>query len=123
MAKDKTTTEKTIEIDATGLSLGRLASRVAKVLIGKDKPSFQRHIYSGSPVKVINASKVSITSKKLEEMYHTRFSGYPSGLKILKGSYTVKTKGYKELVRLAIVGMLPKNKLKKQMVKNLVVEE
>lgn len=110
-------------VDATGLTLGRVATTAAVSLLGKDRVTFERHVYSGSPVKVINASKIRITAKKLEEIYHTRYSGIPGGLKIMKASYTVATKGMKELVRLAIYDMLPPNKLRPEMMKNLKIED
>jgi large subunit ribosomal protein L13 len=121
------TTQKTIEeevvIDASGKTLGRVASAAATSLMGKDLVSFERNAYSGRPVKIVNAGKIRITKKKLEEIFHTRYSGYPGGLKILKGSYTVEKKGYAELIKLAIYHMLPGNKLRREMVKNLVVTE
>ena len=132
MAEEKKTTKEKpaqevpqeLVIDATGMKLGRLATQTAMALMGKDRPSFKRNVFSGRKVLIKNASKINITDKKLkDEIYHTRFSGYPSGLTITTGSETVKTKGYSELVRLAVSGMLPKNKLKKQMIKNLEVEE
>ena len=109
-------------IDANGRTLGRVASEVATILMGKNKPTFERNKYSGASVKVINVSKLSITTKKLEEIYHTRYSGIPGGLRILKGSHTVKTKGLKELMRLATYQMLPSNKLRRVMMKNLKIE-
>jgi large subunit ribosomal protein L13 len=110
-------------IDAAGRTLGRVASEVAMSLMGKTKATFERNIYSGFPVKVINASKLRITAKKLEEIYHTRYSGIPGGLHILKGTETVEKKGLKELVRLAIFQMLPGNKLRRIMMKNLKIED
>ena len=109
-------------IDASERTLGRVASEAASFLIGKNSAKFERHIYSGFPVKVINVSKLSITPKKLAEIYHTRYSGMPGGLHITSGSQTVLKKGFKELVRLAIYRMLPKNKLKRKMMKNLKIE-
>ncbi|MEK7080875.1 MAG: uL13 family ribosomal protein [Patescibacteria group bacterium] len=110
-------------IDAAGRTLGRVASEVAMSLMGKTKATFERNIYSGFPVKVINASKLRITAKKLEEIYHTRYSGIPGGLRILKGTETAEKKGLKELVRLAIFQMLPGNKLRRIMMKNLKIED
>ena len=110
-------------IDAEGKILGRLASEVAFLLMGKNKPSYERHVYSGSSVKVINASKLKITVKKLKEMYHTKYSGYPGGLRIIKGIETKEKKGMKELVRLAVYKMLPGNKLRREMMKNLKIED
>lgn len=120
------TTDKKIEtkvIDASGRALGRVASEVAMSLMGKTLPSFERHIYSGVPVKVINASKLRITTKKLEEIFHTRYSGYPGGLRVIKGKETSEKQGLKELIRLATYQMLPGNKLRNQMMKSLTVED
>lgn len=110
-------------IDAAGRSLGRVATEVAMSLMGKTSAKFQRHIYSGFPVKVINASKLRITNKKLSEIYHTRYSGYPGGLRILKGTETAEKKGLKELVKLAVFQMLPDNKLRREMMKHLIIED
>jgi large subunit ribosomal protein L13 len=117
----KTTEIKTI--DASGMTLGRVASAVAVSLMGKDKATFERNVYSGAPVKVVNASKLRITTKKLEEIYHTRYSGIPGGLRVLTGAHTAKTKGMKELIRLAVEKMLPSNKLARVMMKNLTIED
>lgn len=110
-------------IDATGRTLGRVASEVAMSLMGKTKPTFERNKYSGFPVKVINASKLRITAKKLDEIYHTRYSGMRGGLRILKGTETMEKKGLKELVKLATFQMLPDNKLRRTMMKNLTIED
>jgi len=110
-------------INAAGRTLGRVASEIAMSLMGKTKATFERNIYSGFPVKVINVSKLRITAKKLEEIYHTRYSGIPGGLHILKGTETAEKKGLKELVRLAIFQMLPGNKLRRIMMKNLKIED
>lgn len=109
-------------IDATNRTLGRVASEAATTLIGKDHVSFERHIYSGAPVKVVNASKIRITVKKLAEIKHLRYSGMPGGLKITPATETREKKGMKELVRLAVDRMLPKNKHHKMMMRNLTVE-
>ncbi|KKS24406.1 MAG: 50S ribosomal protein L13 [Candidatus Nomurabacteria bacterium GW2011_GWC2_41_8] len=110
-------------IDAAGRTLGRVASEVAMSLMGKTKATFERNKYSGFPVRVVNASKLRITDKKLEEIYHTRYSGIPGGLRILKGTETADKKGLKELIRLATYQMLPSNKLRRIMMKNLRIED
>lgn len=110
-------------IDAKEKTLGRVATQIAFSLMGKDKASFERNKFSGSPVKVINASKIKITVKKLESIYHTNYSGYPGGLKIIKGKETLNKKGMSELVKLAVFHMLPGNKLRREMMKNLKIEE
>jgi large subunit ribosomal protein L13 len=110
-------------IDASGRTLGRVASEVAISLMGKTKATFERHLYSGFKVKVINASKIKITARKLEEIYHSRYSGHRGGLRILKGTETAEKKGLKELVKLAVYHMLPGNKLRREMMKNLKAED
>jgi large subunit ribosomal protein L13 len=110
-------------INAEGRTLGRVATEVAMFLMGKTSASFERNVYSGFPVKVVNASKIKITSKKLAEINHKRYSGIPGGLRILKGKEIKEKKGMKELVKLAVFQMLPGNKLRREMMKNLIVEE
>jgi large subunit ribosomal protein L13 len=110
-------------IDAGGKTLGRVATEIAISLMGKTRVSFERNIYSGIPVKVINAGKIKITTKKLAEISHKRYSGSRGGLRILKGTETKEKKGMKELVKLAVYQMLPSNKLRREMMKNLTIEE
>lgn len=122
MKKTKETISEST-VDASGRTLGRVASEVASLLMGKNKPSYERNVYSGSPVKVVNASKLRITAKKLEEIYHTRYSGIPGGLRILKAKETVEKRGLKELIRLSTYNMLPDNKLRREMLKHLKIED
>ncbi len=110
-------------IDASGRTLGRVASEAAMSLMGKTKATFERNVYSGFPVKITNASKLRITAKKLAEIYHTKYSGYPGGLRITKGTETAEKKGLKELIRLATYQMLPGNKIRREMMKNLTIED
>ena len=110
-------------IDAIGRTLGRVASEVAMSLMGKTKATFERNVYSGFPVKVVNASKLRITAKKLDEIFHTRYSGMRGGLRVLKGTETMEKKGLKELIKLATFQMLPDNKLRRVMMKNLKIED
>ena len=118
---NKTTDTKTI--DASGMALGRVASAVAMSLMGKTKATFERNKYSGFPVKVINASKLRITAKKLDEIFHTRYSGMRGGLRVLKGTETMEKRGLKELIKLATFQMLPDNKLRRVMMKHLTIED
>jgi len=120
--KEKNTKKEEKVVDASGRTLGRVASEVAMSLMGKTKPTFERNKYSGVPVKVINASKLRITPKKLAEIYHTRYSGIPGGLRILSGTETAEKRGLKELIKLAIYDMLPSNKIRRTMMKNLTIE-
>lgn len=110
-------------IDASGRTLGRVASEVAMSLMGKTKASFERNKYSGMPVKVINAKKLRITAKKLENIYHARYSGIPGGLRIIPGAETALKKGLKELLKLAIYQMLPDNKLRREMMRHLTIDD
>ncbi len=109
-------------IDASGKTLGRVSTEIAMSLMGKTSASFERNVYSGFPVEVLNASKIKITPKKLDEVVHKRYSGYRGGLRILKGTETVEKKGFKELIRLAVYQMLPDNKIRREMMKNLKIE-
>ncbi len=110
-------------VDASGRTLGRVATEVAMSLMGKTKPTFERNKYSGMPVNVINASKLRITTKKLAEIYHTRYSGIPGGLRILTGTETAEKRGYKELIKLAVYNMLPDNKIRREMMKHLTIQD
>lgn len=121
MKKIKQTIEEKV-IDASGRTLGRVATEVAMSLMGKTKATFERNVYTGLPVKVVNVDKLSITNKKLSEIYHTRYSGIPGGLKVMSGHYTKEKKGMGELLRLATFQMLPDNKLRREMMKHLKIE-
>ena len=120
--KNKNKNNDTKTIDASDRTLGRVASEVARFLMGKNSPSFERNIYSGFPVKVVNASKLRITPKKLKQIYHTRYSGIPGGLRVISGTETKEKLGLKELIKLATYKMLPGNKLRREMMKNLKIE-
>ena len=114
---------KITTIDAAGITLGRVSTQIATILMGKNSPKFERNVFSGYPVHVINASKIKITAKKLAEIQHARYSGYPGGLRITKGKETAEKKGMKELVKLAVYQMLPDNKLRRKMMMGLTVED
>lgn len=116
-------TTTTHTIDATNRALGRVASEVAALLNAKNSVEFVKNRVADVSIKVINASKVKVTGNKMKESVHKSFSGYPSGLKEMPLSYVVEKKGYAELIKHAVEGMLPKNKLQSLRMKNLVVEE
>lgn len=116
-------TTKEYIINAEGIALGRLASEVAAILNAKNSTEFVKNRVADVSVKVINASKVKVTGNKMKESVHKSFSGYPSGLKERPLSYVVESKGYSELIKHAVLGMLPKNKLQDIRMKNLTVEE
>lgn len=110
-------------IDATGKSLGRLASEVAALLNAKDSVSFVKNAVADVTVTVENASKVKVTGNKMNESVHKSYSGYPGGLKEKPLKHVVATKGYGEIIKHAVKGMLPKNKLQDIRLKNLVVKD
>lgn len=107
-------------VDAEGLTLGRMASEVARVLRGKHKPTFTPHLDIGDHVIVINADKVVLTSNKAETKRVYRHSGYPGGIRSASYAELLATKP-EEAVRRTIRGMLPKNRLGRQMLRKLKV--
>ncbi len=111
------------EIDAQGKKLGRIASGVATILMGKNAPAFARNIIPEVKVKIKNAGKIFVTNKKMEQKVYKNYSGYPGGLKERTMKKVVSDKGMKEVLRIAIKGMLPKNKLRDRMMKNLIIVE
>ncbi|MEA4910611.1 50S ribosomal protein L13 [bioreactor metagenome] len=120
-----TNTKETKEyiIDASGKALGRLSSEVASILNAKNSPSFAKNIVAPVKVKVINASKIKLTGKKMDNSVHKTYSGHPGGQKVKTLSTVAERKGYSELVRHAVEGMLPKNRLQDKRMKNLLIEE
>src|SRR2546425_11658260 len=107
-------------VDATNQVLGRLATKVARILIGKDKPSFTPYLDSGDHVVVINADKVRLTGNKLEQKVYFSHSGYPGGLKAVPVKRVRETRP-EWVVREAVLGMLAKNKLGARRAKKLRV--
>lgn len=107
-------------VDATGRTLGRLATEVARILRGKHKPQYTPHIDSGDYVIVINASKIEVTGRKLDQKKYYRFSGYPSGLKE-KTLRQMMEKSSDQVIKKAVKGMLPRNILGRQILKKLKV--
>ncbi len=107
-------------VDATGLTLGRLASQIASVLRGKHKPIFSPHMDCGDFVIVINAEKVRVTGDKLDQKMYYRHSQYPGGLKTISLRDQMKQHPDR-VIRLAVRGMLPKNRLGRQMIKKLKI--
>ena len=106
--------------DASELTLGRFASRVASVIRGKHKPGYTPSINCGDNVIVINADKVRMTGKKWDNKIHSSYSGYPGGQRNLTPKQ-VHLRSNIKLVEMAVKGMLPKTRLGKQMFKNLYV--
>lgn len=99
-------------LNAEGQILGRFAVKVAKLLIGKDKPYFSPAMDCGDFVTIINAKDIEVTGEKAKKKIYTRYSGYPGGLKKESFEHLLKRRP-EEVLRKAIWGMLPKNKLRK----------
>jgi large subunit ribosomal protein L13 len=116
-------TENQYTIDAAGKTLGRLATEVAAILLAKNSSSFAKNMVAKVKVTVTNASKVVVTGNKMESKTHKRFSLYPGGLYTPNWADVSSKKGYGQLVRHAVEGMLPKNSLQKLRMKNLKVTE
>jgi large subunit ribosomal protein L13 len=107
-------------VDANGKTLGRLATVVASVLKGKTKPIYTTHVDTGDFVIVVNAGKIHLTGKKLDNKMYYSHSGYPGGLKTISAGKLMKTNP-EEVIKMAVEGMLPKTRLGKQMLSKLKV--
>lgn len=123
--KTKTTKEKEVKrhwylLDAKGQILGRLASQVSKLLMGKDKPNYVPYLDMGDCVVVINAAEIGITGKKEKQKIYQRYSGYPSGLKE-ETLEQLRERRPEEVVRHAVHGMLPKGKLGRKIITKLYI--
>jgi large subunit ribosomal protein L13 len=120
MAKNGQIERKWYVVDATGLPLGRLASQVAAVLRGKNKPTFTPNVDTGDHVIIINTDKVILTGKKLDKKFYTYHTGYVGGLKQIPYSKMMAEKSDLAVYE-AVKGMLPKNSLGRQMITKLRV--
>ena len=107
-------------IDATDKPLGRLATETARLLMGKDKTMFFRHLDTGDYVVIINAEKIHVSGNKLEQKLYHRHSGYPGGFKSIPLEEMLKSKPA-WVIEHAVKGMLPKNRLGNSMIKKLKV--
>ena len=120
MAKPNEVERKWYIIDAAGKPLGRVATQVAKILRGKHKPTFTPHVDTGDHVIVLNAEKVVLTGRKLDQKMYRRHSGYPGGLKETKYR-DLMAKSPEKAMMLAVKGMLPHNPLGRKALKKLRV--
>lgn len=119
-ANAATVDKKWVVVDAQSAVLGRFASEVARILRGKHKPYFTPHVDCGDNVIVINADKVRLTGRKMDEKVYVRHTGYPGGQRI-STPRILKDKSASILVEKAVRGMLPKNRLGRQLYRNLFV--
>jgi large subunit ribosomal protein L13 len=110
--------DKWVVLDATNQVLGRLATQAARLLIGKDKPTFTPFLSCGDHVVIINADKIRLTGNKIEQKIYRHHSGYPGGLKEIPAK-RMRANRADWMVREAILGMLPKNKLRAQRARKL----
>ncbi|MCI9297006.1 MAG: 50S ribosomal protein L13 [Lachnospiraceae bacterium] len=120
MASPATIDRKWYVVDATDMTLGRLASEIAKVLRGKNKAIFTPHMDTGDYVIVINAEKIKVTGKKMDQKIYYRHSAYVGGMKETKLKEKLAKKP-EEVIELAVKGMLPKGPLGREMYKKLYV--
>lgn len=107
-------------IDAEGLTLGRMSTKIASILRGKHKPSYTPHDDAGDYVIVINSNKIHLTGRKWNDKIYSRYTGYPGGQRLISAK-DLNVKHPKSLIETAVKGMLPKSPLGKQMVKKLFV--
>jgi large subunit ribosomal protein L13 len=113
-------------IDAKGKSIGRVATEAAMSLMGKDRPDYEAHIIQTDGVHITNASKVIVDQKKLSgksKKVYRRYTGYPGGLKDESMTSVIEKKGYGEVFKKAIRGMLPANKHRPELLKKIEITE
>lgn len=123
VSANKATADKQwVVVDASGQQLGRLASKVAKMIRGKHKPNFTPHVDCGDNVIVLNAEKVELSGNKWSEKTYVRYTGYPGGQRFTT-SEEMMAKNPARLIETAVRGMLPKNRLGRQLLGNLHVYE
>lgn len=119
-ANTRTATKEWIVVDAEGQQLGRLCSKVAKLLRGKYKPNFTPHADCGDNVIIINADKIQLSGNKWTGRKYIRFTGYPGGQRVFT-PHDLQQKGSAYLFRKVVKGMLPKNKLSDRLLNNMYV--
>ena len=119
-AKKETVERRWYVVDADGQTLGRLATRIADTLRGKRKPQYTAHVDTGDFVVVVNAEKVAVTGKKLEQKIYYRHSGYPGGLRQRTLAEELERRPT-EVLRKAVKGMLPRNRLARKQLTKLKV--
>ncbi len=123
-ANRETVKKEWVVVDATDQVVGRLCSKVAKLIRGKYKPSFTPHVDCGDNVIIINAAKVVFTGKKETEKVYTRYTGYPGGQRFTTpAQLRQRNGGVERIIRHAVKGMLPKGRLGRHLIDNLYVYE
>jgi len=112
----------TYTIDATDRTLGRVCSEAASVLLGKKSVHFAKNQAIPTTVTVLNASKLHITDRRAKGKVYTHYTGYPGGLRSMSMDVMIDKKGIAEVVKKTVDGMIPRNKLRKPRMKNLIVK-
>ena len=120
MARPLEVERKWYVVDAEGQTLGRLATEIASILRGKNKPQYTPHVDTGDFVVVVNAEKVVVTGRKAEQKVYRRHSGYPGGLKETSYEQMMERRPT-EILRRAVKGMMPKNRLARQQLRKLKI--
>ena len=120
MARPLEVERKWYVVDAEGQTLGRLATEIATILRGKNKPEYTPHVDTGDFVVVVNAEKVAVTGRKAEQKVYRRHSGYPGGLKETSYEQMMERRPT-EILRRAVKGMMPKNRLARQQLRKLKI--
>ena len=113
-------THEWVLVDANGQNLGRLATQISTILLGKSKPTFTPGVDTGDYVVVVNAERITVTGKKLDDKYYYRHSGYPGGLKQINLRDQL-AKHPDRVIRQAVWGMLPHNRLGRKLIKKLKI--
>ncbi|PIT91404.1 50S ribosomal protein L13 [Candidatus Kaiserbacteria bacterium CG10_big_fil_rev_8_21_14_0_10_49_17] len=111
------------EIDATGRKVGRLATEIAHILMGKNMPDFEKHVVADVEVTVTNVSKIDLPQRKADGKIYTRYTGFPGGLRKESAAKLAARRGHSELLKRAVYGMLPGNRLRKPRMKRLTITE
>lgn len=109
--------------DASGRSLGRVASDAAQALLGKKSPQYVQNKVLPVTVTITNAKKLLLTEKRTKQKEYTRYTGYPGGLRTANLEMLIDKKGVAEAIRKAVDGMLPRNKLRKERMKRLTIND
>ena len=122
-ANKATVTKEWVVVDAEGQILGRMCTKVAKLLRGKYKPNFTPNVDCGDNVIIVNAEKVQLTGNKWEGREYVRYTGYPGGQRFTTPKAMLDEKGADRLIRKVVKGMLPKNRLGSQLITNLFIFE
>jgi large subunit ribosomal protein L13 len=120
IAKKETVEHKWLLVDATGVALGRLAARVAPILMGKNKPTYTAYVDTGDFVVVVNASRIKLTGNKAEQKFYDYYTLHPGGHKFVTFN-EMMSRSPEKVIEMAVRRMLPKNALSRKMLKKLKV--